>query len=203
MTSPPKITAEWIVRAQLTISRPDNSSKKTSNHEINSKYSSIDGQPTTEHHFDNENPIKVIYKWSSVDGNVGDTSSVVETISSVPNNASNVSSKDSGSLHSTGIRSSDSGIGTTTTSVTNQQTDNSKYQSTCNIILTACTNVIPEPTEMAESFHTTYYTLFPDNEVRLPRCAFHVCLAIKIQSILLIYSRTQFTLIYRKKTFIP
>lgn len=170
MSSPPKITAEWIVRAQLTICRPD---KKciSSNLQTDSKYSieqqqQQQQQSTTERHFDNENPITVVYKWSSNDANAGDSSSVVETVLSAPNNASNVSSKDSNSLRSTGITSSDSGIGTTTASITNQQLDNSKYQSTCNIILTACTNVIPEPNEIAESFQTTYYTLFPDNEVR-------------------------------------
>lgn len=166
MSSPPKITAEWIVRAQLTICRPDITSKKDihSSQESDSKYS-IEQQPMDEHHFDNENPIKVMYKWSSsTDANAGD--SVVETILSAPTNASNVSSKDSVSFRSNGITSSDSGIGTTTASVTNQQIDGSKYQSTCNIILTACTNVIQEPTEMAETFHTTYRTLFPDNEVR-------------------------------------
>lgn len=181
MTSPPKITAEWIVRAQLTICRPDITSKKgiSSSHETNTTKYSIEGQPTIERLFDHENPIKVVYKWSSADANAGDSSSVVETVLSAPNNASNVSSKDSGSLRSTGITSSDSGIGTTSASVTNQQIDSSKYQSTCNIILTACTNVIPEPTEMAESFHTTYYTLFPDTEVRfVMQFAYAVCLTI-------------------------
>lgn len=165
MTSPPKITAEWVVRAQLTISRPDNASRtKNSNQEPDSKYD-IERKPAIERHFDNENPIKVVYKWSSSDANTGDASSVVETVLSAPNNASNVSSKDSGSFRSTGVKSTDSGIGTTTASVTNQA-DKSKYRSTCNIVLTACTNVIPEPNEIAESFPTTYYTLFPDNEVR-------------------------------------
>lgn len=162
MTSPPKITAEWIVRAQLTICRPDITKSKVQNEQQDSKYS-IERPPGIERHFDNENPIKVIYKWSSSDANTGDASSVVETVLSAPN-ASNVSSKDSGSFRSTGVTSSDSGIGTTTTS-TSKQIESSKYRSTCNIILTACTNVIPEPNEIAESFPTTYYTLFPD-EVR-------------------------------------
>lgn len=166
MTSPPKITAEWIVRAQLTICRPDNKlieRGNSQNQESASNYS-IERQPATERHFDNENPIKVVYKWSSSDANTGDASSVVETVLSAPN-ASNVSSKDSGSFRSTGVTSSDSGIQSTISN----QIDNSKYRSTCNIILTACTNVIPEPCEMAESFPTTYYTLFPDNEVRCAR----------------------------------
>lgn len=167
MTSPPKITAEWIVRAQLTICRPDNNTTKTRNlnDDADTNDSIDDRHPLVERHFDNENPIKVVYKWSSNDANTGDSSSVVETILSAPNNASNVSSKDSGSFRSTGITSSDSGIGTTTASVSNQF-DKSKIRSTCNIILTACTNVIPEPIEMVESFPTTYYTHFPDNEVR-------------------------------------
>lgn len=164
MTSPPKITAEWVVRAQLTIIRPENTSKtRTSNQESNSKYD-FERQPAIEHHFDDENPIKVVYKWSSSDANTGDSSSVVETVLSAPNNASNVSSKDSGSFRSCGVTSTDSGIGTTTACASNQ-VDKSKYRSTCNIILTACTNVIPEPSEIAENFPTTYYTLFPDNEV--------------------------------------
>lgn len=171
MTSPPKITAEWIVRAQLTICRPDNKTNKSdANHVQDSNYS-IDQQPAIERHFDNENPIKVLYKWSSSDvNNTGDASSIVETVLSAPNNASNVSSKDSGSFRSTGgVTSSDSGIGTTSTAGGgSNQIDNSKYRSTCNIILTASTNVIPEANEFAETFPTTYYTLFPDNEVRVP-----------------------------------
>lgn len=163
MASPPKITAEWIVRAQLTICRPEKQSigrSSVQNSESPSKYS-IERQPAAERHFDNENPIKVVYKWSSSDANTGDASSIVETVLSTPN-ASNVSSKDSGSVLSSGVTSSDSGIQSTVSN----QVDNSKYRSTCNIILTACTNVIPEPSEMAESFPTTYFTLFPDNEVR-------------------------------------
>lgn len=163
MTSPPKITAEWIVRAQLTICRPDNTRKNSQQEDT--KYS-IERPPGIERHFDNENPIKVIYKWSSSDANTGDASSVVETVLSAPNNASNLSSKDSGSFRSTGVTSSDSGIGTTTANGSNQ-IENSKYRSTCNIVLTACTNIIPEQNEIAESFPTTYYTLFPDSEVRL------------------------------------
>lgn len=166
MTSPPKITAEWVVRAQLTISRPENTSKlRNSNQESNSQYD-FERKPAIEHHFNDENPIKVVYKWSSSDANTGDSSSVVETVLSAPNNASNVSSKDSGSFRSCGVTSTDSGIGTTT-ACTSNEVDNSKYRSTCNIILTACTNVIPEPNEMVENFPTTYYTLFPDNEVNI------------------------------------
>lgn len=170
MTSPPKITAEWIVRAQLTISRPDNKAKPSIDRENDSSHS-IDHQPVIERHFDTDNPIKVIYKWSSSDVNATDSASVVETVLSAPNIASNVSSKDSGSFRSTGVTSSDSGIGTTTASVSNQL-DNSNYRSTCNIILTACTNVIPEPNEIAESFPTTYYTLFPSSEVSAFRLFF-------------------------------
>lgn len=174
MSSPPKITAEWIVRAQLTISRPETTSKlrdsnssSQSNLNSNSKYD-------IERHFDDENPIKVVYKWSSSEANhTGDSSSAVETVLSAPNNiASNVSSKDSGSFRSSGVPSTDSGIGTTTkTCVPKCQIDKSKYRSTCNIILTACTNVIPEPNEVVESFPTTYYTLFPDDEVSLTQHA--------------------------------
>lgn len=169
MSSPPKITAEWIVRAQLTISRPETTSKlrdsnSSSQSNSNSKYD-------IERHFEDENPIKVVYKWSSSEANhAGDSSSAVETVLSAPNNnASNVSSKDSGSFRSSGVPSTDSGIGTTTTKtcMPKCQIDKSKYRSTCNIILTACTNVIPEPNEVVESFPTTYYTLFPDDEVSL------------------------------------
>lgn len=188
MTSPSKISAEpliaeWIVRAQLTICRPDNNN--TSQSRINAQNQqqheqeqeqdteySIERPPGIERHFNNENPIKVIYKWSSNDANTGDAASVVETVLSAPNNASIVSSKDSGSFRSTGVTSSDSGIGTTTASGSNPIENNSKYRSTCNIMLTACTNIIPEPNEIAESFPTTYYTLFPDNEVRSTSASF-------------------------------
>lgn len=168
MSSPPKITAEWIVRAQLTISRPETTSKLRESN--SSTQSNSNSKYDIERHFDDENPIKVVYKWSSSEPNhTGDSSSAVETVLSAPNNtASNVSSKDSGSFRSSGVPSTDSGIGTTTkTCMPKCQIDKSKYRSTCNIILTACTNVIPEPNEVVESFPTTYYTLFPDDEVSL------------------------------------
>lgn len=168
MSSPPKITAEWIVRAQLTIKRPENSPKilDSSSNSTSQSNSKCD----IERHFDNENPIKVVYKWSSSEAHTGDSSSAVETILDAPNNnASNVSSKDSGSFRSSGVPSTDSGFTTTTKNGQPKcQIDKSKYRSTCNIILTACTNVIPEPNEMVESFPTTYYTLFPDGEVSFP-----------------------------------
>lgn len=174
MSSPPKITAEWIVRAQLTITRPENTQKIRDSNSNSTKYD-------IERHFDGENPIKVVYKWSSSDANnAGDSSSAVETILNAPNPnqnniASNVSSKDSGSFRSCGVPSTDSGIGTTTTTASKNcvqkcQNDKSKYRSTCNIILTACTNVIPEPNEVVENFPTTYYTLFPDDAVS---CSLH------------------------------
>lgn len=178
MSSPPKITAEWIVRAQLIIRKPNenNQSKNTkitTNQEIDEKYS-IEQRPIAVERtlFDNENPIKVIYKWCSNDSsNHGENGSIVETIVSTPNELTlNASSKDSGSFRSAGVTSSDSGICTskpaTKTNSLNQNCNNSsKLQSTCNIILTACTNIIPEQTELAENFSTSIYTLFPDNEV--------------------------------------
>lgn len=71
-------------------------------------------------------------------------------------NATNVSSKYSGSFNPSGVILSDSGI----------HVDNWKCRSSCNIISMACTNVITGPCEMAGNFPTIYYTLFPDNEVR-------------------------------------
>lgn len=186
MSSPPKITAEWIVRAQLTISRPENTQNlrdSNSNTPTNSTKYDI------ERHFDNENPIKVVYKWSSNDAPTGDSSSAVETILNAPNDqniASNVSSKDSGSFRSCGVPSTDSGIGTTTTKTTSKncvpkcQIDKSKYRSTCNIILTACTNVIPEPNELVENFPTTYYTLFPDDGVSGVPCIQWNCFSLPV-----------------------
>lgn len=165
MSSPPKITAEWIVRAQLTISRPEKTLKIRDSNSTSQSNSEHD----IERHFDSDNPVKVVYKWASSEANTGDSTSAVETILNAPNNnASNLSSKDSGSFRSSGVPSTDSGFATTTkNSLSKCQIDKSKYRSTCNIVLTACTNVIPEPNEMVESFPTTYYTLFPDDEVSL------------------------------------
>lgn len=140
-----KITAEWVVRAQLTICRPNSNNQKQEQEE--------DRQSVIEQNFNQETPIKVAYKWCSNDD------AAVTTKQS-----SNLSSKDSSSFRSTGVTSSDSGIGTARANVTNH-TDTSKSLSTCNIILTACTNVIPESKEMAENLATSYYTLFSNNEV--------------------------------------
>lgn len=164
MASPPKITAEWIVRAQLTICRPDDKSKVTirANQEADTQYS-IENQSSD--HFQGENPIKVVYKWCSSDANQSESTSVFGSVLSTPNVSSNGSSslKDSGSFRS-GVTSSDSGIGTTTTS-TSKALNGQKCRTTCNIVLTACTNIIPEPNEVAENIATTYYTVFPEDEV--------------------------------------
>lgn len=172
MTSPPKITAEWVVRAQLTICRPDDKSKKAihANQQADTKYS-IENQSsspiTADSHFQGENPIKVVYKWCSNDTNQSDSTSIVGSVLSTPNISTNGTSsiKESASFRSTGVTSSDSGIGTTTTSAS-KSCINQKCRTTCNIILTACTNIIPEPNEMAENIASAFYTVFPENEVK-------------------------------------
>lgn len=104
MSNSPKITAEWVIRAQLTICQSENSSND---------------QSIIERRFDGENPIKVVFKWCPNDENFANEAAVVETILSAPKQSSQLSSKDSGSFRSSGMMLSDSGVDTTRTTLVN------------------------------------------------------------------------------------
>lgn len=171
MSSPTRITAEWTVRAQLTITRPDDKYKNAT-HTIRTNESIDDGTTTTtERFFHEENPIRVVYKWCSdsvKSNNQTDTSAEpTNSLHSVKGSSSNNSgrSKDDPkheTFHSIGeVQPSDSGFSTATTANTSQLSFNPKCRSTCNIVLSACTDIIPEPNELTENFTTTYYTIIP------------------------------------------
>lgn len=169
MASPPKITAEWCVRAQLTITRPDD--KLTNTKPITDNIRTE--QPViTEKYFQGDNPIKVVYKWCTSDDkktcDLDANSSVAFTKNTIINNNVNSKTKQKDSFHTTGITQSDSGFSTTTTNASRSTTFNPKCRSTCNIVLSACTDIIPEPDESSENITTTYYTtIFPNkNEVK-------------------------------------
>lgn len=166
MSSPTKITAEWTVRAQLTITRPDDRYKNAT-HTIRTN-ESIDGGPTatTDRFFREENPIRVVYKWCS-DSNQTDT--IVEPTNSlqrVTGESSHASRNRGETVHETfrpmgEVQPSDSGFSSSATANTSQSSCNAKCRSTCNIVLSACTDIIPEPNELTENITTTYYTIIP------------------------------------------
>lgn len=158
MSSPPKITAEWIVRAQLTI-RKSNGNQPRPNNEL-------DSIATVERLVDTDNPMKVTYKWCTQEP-------LIEHLPTPSHTNSSTSSNKDGALGSSGVASSDSGISSTTTKINTlpatsiDHQNSSKFQSSCNIILTACTNILPEHSEYAEDLSTTFYTIFPDSETTL------------------------------------
>lgn len=170
MGSPTRITAEWTVRAQLTITRPDDKYKNAS-HTIRTNEAIGNGAATTtEQFFHEENPIRVVYKWcSNSDKSNNKTDTIVEPTSSlhsaIGGNGNSDRSRNenrSETFHSGGkVQPSDSGFSTANTS---QSSFNTKCRSTCNIVLSACTDIIPEPTELTENLTTTYYTIIPSVE---------------------------------------
>lgn len=166
MTSPTKITAEWTVRAQLTITRPDDRYKNAT-HTIRTNESIGSGTATTtERFFREENPIRVVYKWCS-DSNQTDT--IVEPSTSLHRVTDKSGKNTSETVHETyesigEVQPSDSGFSTATTANTSQSSFNPKCRSTCNIVLSACTDIIPEPNELTENLTTTYYTIIPSIE---------------------------------------
>lgn len=173
MSSPTRITAEWTVRAQLTITRPDDKYKNAS-HTIRTNESIGNGvATTTEQFFHEENPIRVVYKWcSDSDKSNNKTDTIVEPTgslhSAIGGNGNSDRSRSENrreTFHSSGkVQPSDSGFSTATTANTSQSAFNTKCRSTCNIVLSACTDIIPEPTELTENLTTTYYTIIPSIE---------------------------------------
>lgn len=167
MTSPTRITAEWTVRAQLTITRPDDKYRNAT-HTIRTNESIGSGTTTTtERFFHEENPIRVVYKWCS-DSDKTDT--IVEPTNSLQSTLGNNRNRGrSETKHETyrsvgEVQPSDSGFSTATTANTSQSSFNPKCRSTCNIVLSACTDIIPEPNELTENLTTTYYTIIPSIE---------------------------------------
>lgn len=167
MTSPTRITAEWTVRAQLTITRPDDKYRNAT-HTIRTNESIGSGTTTTtDRFFHEENPIRVVYKWCS-DSDKTDT--IVEPTNSLHSTFGNNRNRGrSETKHETfrsvgEVQPSDSGFSTATTANTSQSSFNPKCRSTCNIVLSACTDIIPEPNELTENLTTTYYTIIPSIE---------------------------------------
>ncbi|XP_037913006.1 uncharacterized protein LOC119652767 [Hermetia illucens] len=144
----PELTAEWTVHAQLTISRPD-------------KESTADDQ---------QNPLRVVYKWSSdntkpstfTSGNEDQTRPYQETSDSTPKDQHD-------SFHSTATTTdklpSDSGLSSSNTS---RKPYGARCKSTCSIVLSAVADFLPSATEIPEEpdpfyFNTTStYNVLPD-----------------------------------------
>lgn len=173
MANSTKITAEWTVHAQLTITRPDDKYKNDTN-TIRTNESIGSGTTTsTDRFFHEENPIRVVYRWCSdsdksnnkIDTIAEPTDSAHSVIGSSSNSSKNKIETKRETFHSTGnVQPSDSGFSTATTTNASQSSFNPKCRSTCNIVLTACTDIIPEPNELTENLTTTYYTIIPSIE---------------------------------------
>lgn len=164
MSDSNKITAEWTVHAQLTITRPDGAYTNSS-HTIRTNESignsENNASASTERFFHEENPIKVIYKWCS---DAEKSNSRTDTVVVDSKNTTHSVKNDENNL----IRSRNEvhpyELSTTTTPTTSKSSTKSECRSTCNIILSACTDIIPETNELAENFTTTYYTSIPSIE---------------------------------------
>lgn len=157
MSNSSQITAEWVVRAQLTIHRPkaDNSLNDPENQCSNSQHMATAANEC----FNAENPINVVYEWCSNNKNGTDSSSIVGTILDAPK-SSHISSKDSCSFRSTGVTSNDSGFDTTKNHA-HDPINNAKHSTTCNIILSASVHENPETANIT----TNHSTIFSKQEV--------------------------------------
>lgn len=171
MSNSSQITAEWVVRAQLTIHRPkvDNNLNDSENQCSNSQHIAAAAKEC----FNAENPINVVYEWCSNNNdnnkNAIDSSSIVGTILDAPK-SSHCSSKDSCSFRSTGVTSNDSGFDTTKNHA-NEPINNTQHSTTCNIILSASVHENPQTGNIT----TNHSTIFPNKEVFFTQTDYYRC----------------------------
>lgn len=159
MSNSSQITAEWVVRAQLTIHRPNvdnNNLNDSENPCSNNQHIAT----AAEECFNAENPINVVYEWCSNDKNATDSSSIVRTILNAPKSSHSSRNESSYSFGSTGITSNDSGFDTTKNNA-HKSIDNTKHSTTCNIILSASVPENPQTPNVTSNQFTT----FPKKEV--------------------------------------
>lgn len=159
-----EITAEWTVRAHLTITRPnaagaaavsfgdDNNSLQhvTDDHQRDDEPMSPDrlGSNIQQR---NDNPVCVVYKWCSDDNKLaydgGNSGGVEPFVSDM-----------------TVPAPSDSGV---SSSMTNVSGFIPRFRSTCNIILSASTDLLPKTNEMNDDVSTRCQTIYPVAEVNI------------------------------------
>lgn len=161
------ITAEWTVRAHLTITRPtENLLQRVT--AAASKRDDLDGRASEARNFDAvDNPIRVVYKWCSDDAKDQPTDTVYNGNDAYPayNRGNFLVSEarctQNENFHSTEIPPSDSGVSTSTT----KSIFSPRFRSTCNIILSASTDLLPRTNELCDNISTRCHTTCPEQEV--------------------------------------
>lgn len=168
-TNRPEITAEWTVRAHLTISRPaDNLLQRVALKRDNDSVITDERTSETRNTFPTESPAKVVYKWCSDDLKPASEPAHTDGYSTFRRSNFMVTENHYGkndSFHSTEVPPSDSGFSTSTTNVGGKSPFNARFRSTCNIVLSASTDLIPRPNELGDNLSTRCHTTFPDQEV--------------------------------------
>lgn len=146
MSASPPITAEWTVRAHLTLTRPDDSAK--CRNASQSACNSVNGSAASGQNCAADgSPVKVAYKWCSLGDNVH-VNANDERASAQSGRANHVQRNSSFRSSENVPPPSDSGISCAAASTENSRIDfNPKghTHSTCNIILSACMDFGAKP----------------------------------------------------------
>lgn len=197
-----EITAEWTVRAHLTITRPsttpaaatigdnDNSLQHvTDGYQMYNESVTPDRLATDTRNTDNiDNPIRVVYKWCSDDikpSNVYSTDSNISTYGYAPLRQTNITGleSDTHGQHMTCnfqpseiTPPSDSGVdSSSTTNISNNKPAFiPRFRSTCNIILSASTELIQKSNEIRDDISTSCRTIHPTPEVLIQGWFFYL-----------------------------
>lgn len=160
------ITAEWTVRAHLTITRPtENLLQRVT--AAATKRDNCDGGASESRNLDTiDNPFRVVYKWCSDDAKEQSADPAFNNDGYSTFNRGNFLVSEAGctqneNFQSTEIPPSDSGLSATT----NQSIFSPRFRSTCNIILSASTDLLPRTNELCDNISTRCHTTFPEQEV--------------------------------------
>lgn len=172
-TNKSEITAEWTVRAHLTITRPtENLLHRVPSVRRDNDSVTTDGRASEPRNVNanvNDNPVRVVYKWCSDDIKNANEAGYSDGHSSFRRGNFLVAEgqcNKNDSFVSTGVPASDSGVSSSTTNAsTNKSALNARFRSTCNIILSASTDLIPKANELCDDVSTRCHTSFPDQEV--------------------------------------
>lgn len=193
-----EITAEWTVRAHLTIKRPAPAAVVATSHGESSLQHVTDGHlqdndsvtpdrqaSESRNLYACDNPIRVVYKWCSDESKPSDAfnGSNIQSYGSfqqgnflVPEPETHATpQRMNDNFHSVGLPpASDSGVSTSTTNVSpNKSVFNPRFRSTCNIILSASTDLLPKSNEINDDISTRCHTIYSDPEVieHIDRCS--------------------------------
>lgn len=170
-TNKSEITAEWTVRAQLTIIRPtENLLHRLASVRRDNDSVTTDGRASEPRNVNvNDNPVRVVYKWCSDDlKNPANETGYTDGYSSFRRGNCLVAEghcNKNDNFYTTEIPASDSGVSSSTTNAPS----NARFRSTCNIILSASTDLLPKSNELCDDVSTRCHTSFPDQEVESNR----------------------------------